>query len=150
MTDQLKQPVTPVMPGSAENKRYQALEEKHDELVTQLKTLLADGQVSEKDKRDFIELQVMPVEDEMRELVVANRSIGGVLNRKGQQVKFTKEIKVKGLTGNLVQLNYFKNTQLKKRREEVQQGGGDGQVATGDLLRQQREEAVRGQPGPLP
>ena len=112
MSEQFKQPV---MPGSAENKRYQALEAKHDKLVEQLITLLDDSNASEKDKRDFIELQVMPVEAEMRELVVDNRKIGGILNSKGQQVLLTSDIKVKGLTGNSVQLNYFKNTQLKKK-----------------------------------
>ncbi|MGI9555639.1 MAG: hypothetical protein ACR2M9_02180, partial [Cyanophyceae cyanobacterium] len=108
-------PVNPVTPGTAENARYQALEAKHDKLVDQLRTLIDDPQVSQKDKREFIELQVMPVEQEMRELVVTNRSVGGVVNRKGQRVKITKDIKVKGLAGTPVQLNYFKNTQLKNK-----------------------------------
>ncbi len=101
-------------PLKDDSMRYQQLEALHSENVEKLK-LMIDRNESQKDKMQFIEGQIMPVEQEMTTLVTDNRNKGGIINIAGQQIKFTSDIKVVGLRGGKpIRLNYFKNTQLKK------------------------------------
>ena len=77
--------------------RYQELQRLWDERVTQRKTVIAQEPGDGKNLSDFDELQLRPLEEEMREIVNINRSKGGVVDIDGKVIKLTKQIKVKSL-----------------------------------------------------
>ena len=77
--------------------RYQELQRLWDERVTQRKTVISQEPGDSKNVQDFDELQLRPLEEEMREIVNVNRSKGGVVDIDGNLIKLTKQIKVKSL-----------------------------------------------------
>ena len=77
--------------------RYQELQRLWDERVTQRKTVIAQEPGDSENLSDFDELQLRPLEEEMREIVNVNRSKGGVVDIDGKVIKLTKQIKVKSL-----------------------------------------------------
>ncbi len=77
--------------------RYQELQRLWDERVTQRKTVISQEPGDGQNVSDFDELQLRPLEEEMREIVNVNRSKGGVIDIDGKVIKLTKQIKVKSL-----------------------------------------------------
>ena len=77
--------------------RYQELQRLWDERVTQRKTVISQEPGDSQNVSDFDELQLRPLEEEMREIVNVNRSKGGVIDIDGKVIKLTKQIKVKSL-----------------------------------------------------
>ncbi len=77
--------------------RYQELQRLWDERVAQRKTVISQEPGESKNLSEFDELQLRPLEEEMREIVNVNRSKGGVVDIDGNVIKLTKQIKVKSL-----------------------------------------------------
>ena len=80
--------------------RYQELQRLWDERVSQRKTVISQEPGDSENVSDFDELQLRPLEEEMREIVNLNRSKGGVVDIDGNVIKLTKQIKVKSLKTN--------------------------------------------------
>jgi len=97
--------------------RYQELQRLWDERVTQRKTVISQEPGDSQNVSDFDELQLRPLEEEMREIVNVNRSKGGVIDIDGKVIKLTKQIKVKSLkTDKMVGLDaQRKNLSPKKK-----------------------------------
>jgi len=97
--------------------RYQELQRLWDERVTQRKTVISQEPGDSQNVSDFDELQLRPLEEEMREIVNINRTKGGVVDIDGKVIKLTKQIKVKSLkTDKMVGLDaQRKNLSPKKK-----------------------------------